>query len=159
MPVVVPHAKGWAAYCDACSAEEEEYVYPCKVRPEVSAYWPPHILADAAEVERLRAEAEQKREDRANVILAMGLTITEADRERDEARAQAERWKADAERLVAENIHLTMALTSEQMRAEQAENTIQRVRDVHRKDRAGEWCDHDGFAWPCLTIRALDETP
>jgi hypothetical protein len=32
---------------------------------------------------------------------------------------------------------------------------VQAVRDLHQTSD-DEWCDHDGFAWPCRTRRTLD---
>jgi hypothetical protein len=40
-------------------------------------------------------------------------------------------------------------------RAVDAEATVERVKALHVIDRDEIWCDHDGFSWPCPTLRAL----
>jgi hypothetical protein len=36
----------------------------------------------------------------------------------------------------------------------------ERIRQLHIADRERQWCDADGFAFPCPTLRILDgETP
>lgn len=39
-----------------------------------------------------------------------------------------------------------------------AENVriIKNVRALHGADPLGQFCEHDGFAWPCRTSRVLD---
>ena len=43
-------------------------------------------------------------------------------------------------------------------RAEQAEQAVARVRELHRQ-LAWPNCHYDNQPWPCITIRALDGTP
>ena len=43
-----------------------------------------------------------------------------------------------------------------------AEGEVERLRSAiltlhSRSNEEGEWCEHDGFGWPCATVRALTE--